>query len=179
MKYKTSPILAVLMLILLTTSCGANHQFARTRPMVPDEETPQMAEKNRIDTVKNRYADPSIQIPGNKNNEPSNAFHSTMGASAVSFIIDGKSYTDEVRTEEDLTTLYLKILGYAKLGHRVCIAAPNSSCSDEHSESINYSSANEHDVTAWATKMVKKGYSVTIDYDKKTRTYHCTAYKPK
>ena len=179
MKHKSLYLLEALMLSLLAAACGSSDHIARARPMGPDKEPPRLAESPRPDTVRNRHTDPTIQIPGSQNSEVPNAFGATFASGAISYIVDDQTYTGEVRTDEDLTTLYLKLLDYAKLGHSVCIAAPNSTCLGEKGETVNFSSTSERAVTEWATKMIKRGYSVTIDYNKSTRTYHCTAYKPK
>lgn len=175
MKHISIFLISSLFVCSLLASCDSSSHIARSRPMGPTDDSPQLATSQRSDTVKNHHADPTIQIPGNESSTVPNAFAS----GAVSYIVDDQSFTGEVRTDEDLTTLYLKLLDYAKLGHSVCIAAPNSSCLGAKGESVNFSSTSERAVTEWATKMIKRGYSVTIDYNKSTRTYNCTAYKPK
>lgn len=174
MKKNLSAPLALLALCLLLASCDPTRHTARSRPMGPDSNP--VATTRPVTAPGNPTATPR---PHNDDSDSrSNAFGATT-ASSLSYIVDGESFIGEVRTEEDLTTLYLKILGYAKLGHNVCISAGKTPCQGEGGHTVHFTSADEHAVAAWATKMVKQGYSVTVDYDKSSRTYHCTAYKPK
>ena len=38
-------------------------------------------------------------------------------------------------------------------------------------------SANEEEVVNWVAKMVRKGFSVTVDWDSEARLFRCTAYR--
>lgn len=161
---------------LLLFSCSSSDRLTHGRPMAPEKGgepvKPVYVEKAPVVT-------PTVQPPDNKNDGPANAFGTNSFSGAVSYIVDGEAYSGEVRTEEDLTSLYIKLLGYAKLGHSILVSASKDNAHGEKNDILNFSSPSEKEVTAWATKMIKKGYSITIDYDKTTRTYQCTAYKSK
>lgn len=179
MKRESLYFLAALIAGLLATSCNSYSHVDRARPMSPQKENPKHYPVLSTDTVKNRHADPTIQPPGTNSGDNPTSFGAVFASGAVNYIVDDQAYIGEVRTEEDLTSLYFKLLDYAKLGHSICIAAPNRSCLDAKGESIKFSSTSEREVAEWATKMIKNGFSVTIDYNKSTHTYHCTAFKPK
>lgn len=174
MKRQTLIIALAVIMALLSVSCNSYRYADRARPMGPEKE--EVGRPQR--PVEINQPVPTVQIPGDDESQ-NQAFGTNFSSGALSYIVDGEAFTGEVHTDEDLTTLYLKLLGYAKLGHSICVAAHRGSCQGERGETVNYSSSNEHEVAAWASKMIKKGYSVTIDYDKSSRTYHCTAYKSK
>lgn len=120
----------------------------------------------------------SVHLPG-QDDASQSSFGNQLATSSVSYIVDGQHYSGEVATEEDLTTLYIKLLGFAKMGHNVSIAAKGDNPKGQKTDIIRFSSTNEVEVTTWTSRMVKKGYSVSIDYDKSTHTYNCTAYHRK
>lgn len=120
----------------------------------------------------------SLHLPGNDASSQ-HGIVNTSADNSISYIVDGQQYTGEATTEEDLTTLYLKILGLAKLGHNVSITAKGDDPAAKKTDVHTFSAENEADVAVWATRMVRKGYSVTVVYDKSTHIYNCTAYKRK
>lgn len=120
----------------------------------------------------------SVQLPG-QDDASQSSFSNQFSANTIDYIVDGQRYSGEVTTEEDLTTLYIKLLGFAKMGHNVSISAKNDNPKGQKTDVVHFSSTSEVEVTTWATRMVKKGYSISIDYDKSTHTYNCTAYHRK
>lgn len=121
----------------------------------------------------------NVHLPGGEGEINQHGFAGSTQGNKVNYIVDNQHYSGEVVTDEDLTTLYLKILGYAKLGHNVSIAASDDNAKGEKTDVHTFSSDKEADVAVWAARMVKRGYNVSIAYDKSTHTYTCTAYKKK
>lgn len=121
----------------------------------------------------------NVHLPGEENGTSRHTFASRHPEGSVKYIVDGQQYYDEVTTEEDIATLYLKILGYAKLGHNVSITASANTHQDTTADAVTYTSSSEAQVASWAARMVRKGYSVKIEYDKSAKTYTCTASKKK
>lgn len=121
----------------------------------------------------------SVQLPGSGDEVTQHSFAGAGATGSVNYIVDGQAFSDQVATDEDLATLYIKILGYAKLGHNVSITAASDTSEGTRTDTRTFASDSEAKVAAWASKMVRKGYSVTIDYDKSSHTYNCTATKKK
>lgn len=163
MNVKHSTLLAALFAAcLVATACGPSRHTGRVS-VAPQHDDHHVA----------------VNLPGHEDEDLQHSFGTQLPSNTVSYIVDGRQYSGEISTEEDLTTLYLKILGFAKLGHNVSISARGDNPQGTKTDIVNYSSTSESDVTVWTTRMVRKGYSVTIDYDKSTRTYNCTAFKRK
>ena len=96
----------------------------------------------------------------------------------ITYIIDNKSHTVEVRNDREREELFSYLLLMAKEGHKV-------SCYDESKreqnygtkEKVTYETANEAEANKWMYEMVSKGYDVTVEFDKKTGMYTCTAIR--
>lgn len=161
MRTRRISILATLAAAVLATACSSMPYAAHT------------TEKQPMNLNVN------VQLPGNENEINQHGFAGGLPGNKVNYIVDNKQYSSEATTDEDLTTLYLKILGYAKLGHHVSIAAGDNTPQGEKTDVHTFSSDKEADVAVWSARMVKRGYSVSIAYDKSTKTYTCTAYKKK
>ena len=96
----------------------------------------------------------------------------------ITYIIDNKSFAVEIRTDREREELFSYLLLMAKEGHKV-------SCYDESKreqtygtkEKVTYETANEAEANKWMYEMVSKGYDVTVEFDKKTGMYTCTAIR--
>ena len=96
----------------------------------------------------------------------------------ITYIIDNKSFAVEIRNDREREELFSYLLSMAKEGHKV-------SCYDESKreqnygtkEKVTYETANEAEANKWMYEMVSKGYDVTVEFDKKTGMYTCTAIR--
>jgi hypothetical protein len=160
---RTTTILALAALACLSLSaCGA------------------MRNGSHSDTAHNNpNATVNVHLPGEDDDGNQHNFAGQWPERRVDYNVDNKQHSDEVATEEDITTLYLKLLGYAKLGHNVSITARGDNPQGTKTDEQTYTSDSEALAAAWAARMVRKGYSVKIEYDKSAKTYTCTAYKRK
>lgn len=97
-------------------------------------------------------------------------------ATTITYIIDNESFAVEIRNDREREELFSYLLSMAKEGHKV-------SCYDESKreqnygtkEKVTYETANEAEANKWMYEMVSKGYDVTVEFDKKTGMYTCTA----
>lgn len=97
-------------------------------------------------------------------------------AATITYIIDNESFAVEIRNDREREELFSYLLSMAKEGHKV-------SCYDESKreqnygtkEKVTYETANEAEANKWMYEMVSKGYDVTVEFDKKTGMYICTA----
>ncbi|MBR1549426.1 MAG: hypothetical protein IJ634_02190 [Bacteroidales bacterium] len=158
----TSTIALAALACLLTTACGPLKYSAQSTT-----------------DPKNPNSGVSIQLPGTAGDGAQHTFVSQHPEGNIKYVVDGQQYIGEVTTEEDIATLYLKILGFAKLGHNVSVTARDDNPKGTKTDTHTFTSESEVEVASWAARMVRKGYSVTIEYDKSKHTYTCTAYKKK
>ena len=121
----------------------------------------------------------NVHLPGEENEALQHSFAGQQGSNSIDYIVDGQQYSGEITTEEDITTLYIKILDFAKLGHSVSVTAHGDNPKGTKTDIQTFSSDSQAKVATWSSRMVRKGYSVTIEYDKSTHTYNCTAFKRK
>lgn len=158
----TRTLIPAVLVCLLATACGS-------------------VKNNKTITVNAPTPGPSVNVklPGENVDDVHHSFAGQHPEGNVNYIVDGQQYSSEITTEEDITTLYIKILGFAKLGHNVSITAKGNNPQGKKTDVHTYSSTSETEVATWAARMVRKGYSVTIEYNKSERTYTCTAYKKK
>lgn len=96
-------------------------------------------------------------------------------ATVFDYNIDGMEYSGEAFSDDEMLAMYARLVEYAHTGHSVCIG--HSVSVSEREAVASLSTANEDEVVEWATKMVKKGYSVVVEWDAKARLYRCTAYR--
>ncbi|MBR1766392.1 MAG: hypothetical protein IJ745_05055 [Bacteroidales bacterium] len=161
---------SLLLAAMAVSSCSTWHlDRSHSRPMDPSRPSTTVS----IDKAPDNH---TVSV------QPSKDPHGDIGLTfsdnpAFKYFVDNHMYTDEVRTEEDITTLYIKILGFAKLGRKITITSQSKPAAVDDNLKLTFTSPNETDVIAWSKKMLHLGFSVTIDFDKTTRLYHCTATK--
>ncbi len=96
----------------------------------------------------------------------------------ITYIIDNKLYTAEIRNDREREELFSYLLLMAKEGHKV-------SCYDESKreqtygakEKVTYETTDENSARKWIDQMFEAGYEVQLTYDEKTRMYTCTAIR--
>ncbi len=96
----------------------------------------------------------------------------------VSYSIDGITYQKTIYGEDAWRDFLNHMLALAEEGHRVSFRNENASSQvSSTKETITYTTTNHDDAYEWAEKKVHEGYDVTIEYDKRTGIYTCTAIK--
>lgn len=95
---------------------------------------------------------------------------------SVSYTIDGVvshiSFSDETSWQEFLRHLFV----LAEQGHRVSFSNSNR-VSGLSKETVTYTTKSQSDAQKWCDRMAKQGFEVTLEYDKSTSTYICTAIR--
>lgn len=102
-------------------------------------------------------------------------YYSGSAASTVAYNIDGMDYTGEAFSDDEMLTIFARLVAFARAGHAVCIADNGNTAGREVVDT--FVSANEEEVVNWVAKMVRKGFSVTVDWDSEARLFRCTAYR--
>ena len=70
------------------------------------------------------------------------------------------------------------MLALAEEGHRVSFRNENASSQDALTKEVITYTTNDHDdAYTWAEKKLNEGYEVTVEYDRETGKYTCTAIK--
>lgn len=95
----------------------------------------------------------------------------------IHYTIDGVSYTEIINGEASWHQFLLKMFALAREGHRVTFRDSSQSGVSVSKEVVTYTTTSEDDAIEWASKMIADGYSVDIEYDKRTGIYTCTAIK--
>ena len=95
----------------------------------------------------------------------------------IHYTIDGVSYTEIINGEASWHQFLLKMFALAREGHRVTFCDSSQSGVSVSKEVVTYTTTSEDDAIEWASKMIADGYSVDIEYDKRTGIYTCTAIK--
>lgn len=97
----------------------------------------------------------------------------------VTYTIDGVTFYATIRGEQNWHDFIGRLLAIAKEGHKVSFRN-NNACSNNPStkETIHFDTTDPDDANKWCNMMSHYGYTVSMVYDERTGTYHCTATKP-
>lgn len=96
----------------------------------------------------------------------------------VQYSIDGVSHTVSLIGEDTWHDFLDRMFALAEEGHRVSFRkVENTSSTTAAKETVKHTTTNKDEAFAWADKMGKDGYAVTIRYDKETGVYTCYAIK--
>lgn len=94
----------------------------------------------------------------------------------VSYTVDGVTTQVTLVGETAWSSFLDWLFALAEEGHSVSFFIDGQEQSISR-EVVTYSTQDYDDAKAWAESMSKKGYVVSIDFDKTTLTYICTAVK--
>lgn len=174
-KLKTIAILAV---GLMTAGCGPMHRNMNRSAVEPTQKRiTQSGEQASASAPNGLYRTTS------GGNQPANAPQSATPAqqgqysNTVAYIVNGNDFSANVTTEEEAMELSNLLMDYAESGRHVCVGCASENDTLAKNVLITFSSASKVEVTYWVSNMIRRGYAVTIDYDKKTGVYNCTAYR--
>lgn len=97
---------------------------------------------------------------------------------SVSYTIDGTREEITLAGEVAWKGFIARMLDLAEEGHRVSFRMEDGTQRIVTSkETITYSTTNREEAFEWAEKMIRQGYSATVEYDKKEKRYNCYAIK--
>lgn len=97
---------------------------------------------------------------------------------SVSYTIDGTREEITLAGEVAWKGFITRMLDLAEEGHRVSFRMEDGTQRIVTSkETITYSTTNREEAFEWAEKMIRQGYSATVEYDKKEKRYNCYAIK--
>lgn len=97
---------------------------------------------------------------------------------SVSYTIDGTREEITLAGEVAWKGFIARMLDLAEEGHRVSFRMEDGTQRIVTSkETITYSTTNREEAFEWAEKMIRQGYSATVEYDKKKKKYNCYAIK--
>lgn len=90
--------------------------------------------------------------------------------------IDGVNHIETLQDGRALHDFLFRILALSEEGHRVSFRYNNAKTTVlPTKKTVTYSTTDPADAEAWISNMLDQGYTVYIEYDEKTGTYHCTA----
>ena len=96
----------------------------------------------------------------------------------ICYSIDGKVYRITLVGDDTWHDFLNRMLALAEEGHRVSFRNENASSQDALTKEVITYTTNDHDdAYTWAEKMSNTGYLVTVEYDRETGKYTCTAIK--
>ncbi len=132
-------------------------------------QTPRTANKLHSKSTEPSGADASA------NKEFPLAEESTM---TLEYVVGDESTLYENASLREEMTLIVQMVGDAHLGLKATLQ-PLAGTEDDDSmaDTLTLETTSVDAVLEWSDRMVHRGYAVTIDYDRKTGIYHCTAVK--
>ncbi|MBQ1408473.1 MAG: hypothetical protein IIY87_01810 [Bacteroidales bacterium] len=96
----------------------------------------------------------------------------------VQYSINGVSYRMTLVGDEAWQAFLERMLALATEGNTITFRDESvSSQIAQTKDVVTYTTTNGDDAIEWADKMAQLGYTVTIEYDKRTGIYTCTAFK--
>ena len=110
--------------------------------------------------------------------EPNTGMQQTMNVRTITYSIDGVSQQIVIRGDAAWMNFLKQLAALAREGHRI-----HFRCEETHinasatKEVVTYETSNEEEALDWCEMMSNRGYDVTMEYDKKSGKYICTAEK--
>lgn len=96
---------------------------------------------------------------------------------AVQYTIDGVMHQEIIHNESERADLFRHLFALAKRGCEVTVSQNWQTSQPATKEIVQYSTSDEDDAFAWADKMIRNGYKVTITFDEDKGVYNCIARK--
>ena len=95
---------------------------------------------------------------------------------SVVYIVDGRQYYDNPKTEEEWSVFLDRMIALAEEGHSVQFWR-NDVQTSSTKEKVTYTTNNYEDAKAWCKQKINEGYNVTMSYDQATGVYTCIAVR--
>ena len=94
----------------------------------------------------------------------------------VTYKVDGATMHATIRGEQNWQDFVDWLFALAEEGHRVSFRNESIYNNQQHSkDTVVYTTKDKNKANAWAAEMSELGYEVSIDYDRNTGVYTCTA----
>ena len=92
--------------------------------------------------------------------------------------IDGVGYSTSFTSEAEKSAYISYLIGLTLEGREITIGgSENPSMAPESSDKLTFKTSDEAEMGIWVNDMEKKGYNVTVSFDKETGLYTGTATK--
>lgn len=170
------------LLCLATASCVTGSDLTRS---MPDRSSSYISPGNLERTTANPADQKNYHVSSdlrqttievsNPQSQRQSEYISGQVASTVGYNIDGMDYTGEAFSDDEMLTIFARLVSFARSGHKVSIADKGTTNNREVVDT--FTSADENEVVDWVARMVRKGYSVIVDWDAEARLFRCTAYR--
>ena len=93
--------------------------------------------------------------------------------------IDGEGYSTSFTSEAEKSAYISYLIGLTLEGREITIGgSENPSMAPESSDKLTFKTSDEAEMGIWVNDMEKKGYNVTVSFDKETGLYTGTATPP-
>ena len=111
--------------------------------------------------------------------EPMNAqIQQSVTVRNITYTIDGVTMYTTICGEQNWRSFVEWLFTLAEEGHQVCFRNENLYNNQQHSkDTVVYTTTDKNKANAWAAAMIEDGYDVSIEYDRLTGIYTCTAVK--
>ena len=93
----------------------------------------------------------------------------------VTYCVDGVTTQVTLLGDDAWDDFLHWMFALAEEGHRVSFRQGNAEERNAAKETVTFTTNSQIEAYNWANTMMDKGYEVTIEYDKKTGIYTCTA----
>lgn len=97
----------------------------------------------------------------------------------VKYSVDGKTSQTIIHSQKEIDILLYQLLFNAKNSGNIIMQTNRTQRGAQlhfaDTPTVTFQSSDANKVKEWAKRMLLKGYRVEIVYDKKSKTYHCTA----
>ena len=174
-RLKTTALIAA---CLMATGCSSLYNTRQSRADLKKDYTTVQPGQSSNPISSGLYpATPKFTPQNTGNPQESATTQKEQKASSVDYIINGELFSANVYSDEEAMTLCNTLMDYAESGQHVAVGCTSESDTLAKNVLITFSSTSKVEVTYWVSNMIRRGYAVTIDYDKKTGTYNCTAYR--
>ena len=173
-RLKTAAVIAA---CLMTTGCSSLYNTGNSRAELKKDYSTVQPGQSTNPISSGLYPSTPQYTPTGKNPQESAATQKEQKASAVSYIVNGAPFTANVYSDEEAMTLCNTLMDYAEEGKHVAVGCETAQDTLAQNMVITFSSTSRVEVTYWVSNMIRRGYAVTIDYEKKTGVYNCTAYR--
>ncbi len=118
------------------------------------------------------------------NSDPNTATSSSDLTEMLEYSLDNELVLSTEATEQAERQMLRRIVDDLHAGHSVCISPTDNQTRNANErpatgDTLVFTTADIESVIPWTRRMVRRGYTVIIDYDADSGLYRCTAYRGK
>lgn len=93
------------------------------------------------------------------------------------YSVDGENMQVRLNGDGELRNFIRKLVDMTREGHHITVRRGDGKCLSLSKEKVEFRTESEDAANQWTLDMVKKGYTVTLDYDKNAGEFVCVAVK--